>query len=301
MQEPTLIIMAAGMASRFGSLKQVEPITNNGEFIIDFSIYDAIKAGFKKVAFIIKREDEEIFRNQVGMRIKEHIEITYIFQDITDLPMGFSVPKGRVKPWGTAHAILCCKNIITTPFAVINADDFYGRDAFINIYNFLKQVPEGEHYAMIGYVLENTLSSNGTVTRGVCEVKDDFLVDIDEKTQIKEIDNTIICKGDRRYIRLKKNATVSMNVWGFTPSIFSLIETGFMEFLELNLDENPLNCEFILTFVVGHVIRNNKKAVKVIKSTDKWFGMTYKEDKPELVEAIKNLQQQGVYPINLWS
>lgn len=301
MQEPTLIIMAAGMASRFGSLKQVEPITNNGEFIIDFSIYDAIKAGFKKVAFIIKREDEEIFRNQVGMRIKEHIEITYIFQDITDLPMGFSVPKGRVKPWGTAHAILCCKNIITTPFAVINADDFYGRDAFINIYNFLKQVPEGEHYAMIGYVLENTLSSNGTVTRGVCEVKDGFLVDIDEKTQIKEIDNTIICKGDRRYIRLKKNATVSMNVWGFTPSIFSLIETGFMEFLELNLDENPLNCEFILTFVVGHVIRNNKKAVKVIKSTDKWFGMTYKEDKPELVEAIKNLQQQGVYPINLWS
>lgn len=301
MQEPTLIIMAAGMASRFGSLKQVEPITNNGEFIIDFSIYDAIKAGFKKVAFIIKREDEEIFRNQVGMRIKEHIEITYIFQDITDLPMGFSVPKGRVKPWGTAHAILCCKNIITTPFAVINADDFYGRDAFINIYNFLKQVPEGEHYAMIGYVLENTLSSNGTVTRGVCEVKDDFLVDIDEKTQIKEIDNTIICKGDRRYIRLKKNATVSMNVWGFTPSIFSLIETGFMEFLELNLDENPLNCEFILTFVVGHVIRNNKKAVKVIKSTDKWFGMTYKEDKPELVEAIKILQQQGVYPINLWS
>lgn len=301
MQEPTLIIMAAGMASRFGSLKQVEPITNNGEFIIDFSIYDAIKAGFKKVAFIIKREDEEIFRNQVGMRIKEHIEITYIFQDITDLPMGFSVPKGRVKPWGTAHAILCCKNIITTPFAVINADDFYGRDAFINIYNFLKPVPEGEHYAMIGYVLENTLSSNGTVTRGVCEVKDGFLIGIDEKTQIKEIDNTIICKGDRRYIRLKKHATVSMNVWGFTPSIFSLIETGFMEFLELNLDENPLNCEFILTFVVGHVIRNNKKAVKVIKSTDKWFGMTYKEDKPELVEAIKILQQQGVYPINLWS
>ncbi|ONI44383.1 nucleotidyltransferase [Candidatus Epulonipiscioides gigas] len=301
MQEPTLIIMAAGMASRFGSLKQVEPITNNGEFIIDFSIYDAIKAGFKKVAFIIKREDEEIFRNQVGMRIKKHVEVSYIFQDITDLPMGFSLPKGRVKPWGTAHAILCCKNIITTPFAVINADDFYGRDAFINIYNFLKQVSEGEHYAMIGYVLENTLSSNGTVTRGVCEVKDGFLVGIDEKTQIKEIDNTIICKGDRRYIRLKKNATVSMNVWGFTPSIFSLIETGFMEFLELNLDENPLNCEFILTFVVGHVIRNNKNAVKVIKSKDKWFGMTYKEDKPELVEAIKILQQQGVYPVNLWS
>jgi len=301
MQEPILVIMAAGMASRFGSLKQVEPITDNGEFIIDFSIYDAIKAGFKKVVFIIKAEDKEIFQNAIGKRIAGKIEVTYVCQDINNIPAGYTVPVNRVKPWGTGHAIFCCKDILDAPFAVINADDFYGRDAFYSIYNFLLNADENTSYAMIGYVLENTLSKNGTVTRGVCDVQNSFLINIQEKHNIEKIGAIIRCKENNQFIKLKSNAIVSMNFWGFTPKIFDAIETGFMEFLEINLESNSLNCEFILTFVISHILKSDPEAVAVIDSKDKWFGITYKEDKPALLAAIKLLQEQGVYPQNLWS
>ncbi|OON94458.1 MAG: nucleotidyltransferase [Candidatus Epulonipiscioides saccharophilum] len=300
MKEPILVIMAAGMASRFGALKQVEPITEHGEFIIDFSIYDAIQAGFKKVAFIIKKEDELKFKNAIGKRIQDKIAVEYIFQDINDVPLGYDVPEGRVKPWGTGHAVLCARDVANAPFAVINADDFYGRDAFIKIYNFLKEAEEDERYAMIGYVLENTLSDHGTVTRGVCNVENGYLIDIQEKLNIEKVGDMIRGQDHGQFLKLKPETTVSMNVWGFVPSIFTSIETGFMEFLELNLEDNPLTCEFILTFVISHILKSDRKAVKVLESKDKWFGMTYKEDKPMLIAAIKDLQERGVYPKNLW-
>lgn len=295
----TLLIMAAGMGSRFGGLKQIEPIGPNGEFIIDYSIYDAIQAGFNKVVFIIKKENYDIFKETIGKRIEDKINVEYVFQDLKDLPDGYTCPEDRVKPWGTAHAILAARNTIKEPFAVINSDDFYGRDAYLVISNFLKKKEE-KTYAMVGYQVKNTLTENGSVKRGVCKLNGNYLDEIIESSIIEE--NGIITASPldgSNSFTIDKDTSVSMNMLGFNPSLFSYLNEKFPKFLDKN-KEDILKCEYLIPDVLTDAIKENYANTVVLPTTAKWEGVTYKEDKEAVVKAIQKLIDDGVYPQNLW-
>ena len=304
-KKPVLVIMAAGMGSRYGGLKQIDPVDEQGHIIMDFSIYDAKRAGFEKVVFIIKRENEQIFKEAVGDRVSKVMEVEYAFQELTNLPEGFSVPEGRVKPFGTGHAILSCADIVDGPFAVINADDYYGVDAFKAIYDFLSTHEDDEkyRYTMVGYVLENTLTENGHVARGVCVTDEkNQLVGINERTRIERKGDGAAYTEDEgaTWIELPKGSIVSMNMWGFSASLLGEVKARFPKFLEENLPTNPLKCEFFLPSVVGELLAENKATVEVLKFEDKWYGVTYKEDKPVVVAAVRKMKEDGKYPEKLW-
>ena len=293
MKKPVLVIMAAGMGSRYGGLKQIDPVDKEGQIIMDFSIYDAKQAGFEKVVFIIKKENETDFREAIGDRIAKSMEVAYVYQDINNIPAGFSVPEGRVKPWGTAHAVLSAIDEIDGPFAVINADDYYGQHAFKVIYEYLTT----------GYRLKNTVTDNGYVSRGVCELNEDKeLVSVTERTRIEKKEDGIAYSedGGETWTSIDGDTLVSMNMWGFTRSMLDEIQKGFPAFLEKGLKENPMKCEYYLPAVVSTLLAEDKAAVTVLESEDKWYGVTYKEDKPVVVAAIQSLKDAGLYPEKLW-
>lgn len=304
MKEPVLVVMAAGMGSRYGGLKQMDPVGSAGELIIDFSLYDAVMAGFKKVIFIIKKEMEEDFKALIDGRSGRFIDVEYAFQDINDLPPGYEVPEGRVKPWGTSHAVLTCRDMIDGPFAVINADDYYGAGAFHSMYEFLTNAEDGEKYgfSMIGYLLENTLTENGHVARGVCEITEDgYLKRITERTKIMWHNGEIqFTENEEDWESVPGGTTVSMNFWGFTPSMMKEIEARFPAFLDKALKENPLKGEFLLPLTVDQLLKDDKAKVKILPSTDRWFGVTYKEDRESVVNALQSMKDKGLYPEKLW-
>lgn len=302
MKQPVLVVMAAGMGSRYGGLKQIDPIDKEGHIIMDFSVYDAVKAGFKKVIFIIKKENEADFKAAIGDRLSKHLDVTYVFQDLKNLPEGYEVPEGRVKPWGTGHAVLSCIDEIDGPFAVINADDYYGANAFRMAYDFLTQNQDEDgiyRYMMVGYKLENTLTENGHVARGVCVTDEEgHLQKIHERTHIERHEGSVAYTEDegKTWTALPQDSTVSMNMWGFSESIMKELKARFPKFLEENLPVNPMKCEYFLPFVVDELLGENKATVKVLKSMDKWYGVTYKEDKPVVVAAIQRMKDEGLYP-----
>lgn len=305
MKKPVLVIMAAGMGSRYGGLKQIDPVDEQGHIIMDFSIYDAKRAGFEKVIFIIKKENEEDFKEAVGLRMEEIMEVEYVYQDLDNLPEGYKLPEGRVKPWGTAHAVLSCIDAVDGPFAVINADDYYGSHAFQVIYDYLSTHEDDEkyRYTMVGYLLKNTLTDNGHVARGVCDMNEEGeLIGIHERTRIEKRDGGAAYTEDdgKTWVSLDVDSIVSMNMWGFTASILREIRDGFPAFLEEGLQSNPMKCEYFLPTVVSNLLGEGKATVAVLKSTDKWYGVTYKEDKPVVVEAIRKLKESGLYPEKLW-
>ncbi|MBQ7363729.1 MAG: nucleotidyltransferase [Clostridia bacterium] len=301
MKNPELVIMAAGMGSRYGGLKQIDKVDDKGHIIIDFSIYDAIRAGFRDVTFIIKKEIEREFREVMDAHLAgKNINVKYVYQELDKLPAGYSVPDGRRKPWGTAHALLCCLGTVDAPFAVINADDYYGAHAFEKIYNFLKNTnDDGKyHYAMVGYRIKNTVTEEGTVSRGVCSVRDGMLTGVVERTKIGTRQGDIYyTEGDTDY-DLDPETLVSMNLWGFTPSYLRECEARFPAFLDENLAKNPEKCEFFLPTVVAELIAEGKADVRVLDNEDKWYGVTYKEDKPAVIKAFRQLTADGVYPEN---
>lgn len=300
MSEPILVVMAAGMGSRYGGLKQMDPVSDNNELIIDFSVFDAIRAGFKKVIFIIKKEIEQDFKQVFGDRVAKHIQVEYAYQEISELPEGYTVPEGRVKPWGTVQAVLSCKNLVDGNFAVLNADDFYGFSAYDLIYKFLKNT-KGMEFAMVSYLLENTLTEHGHVARGVCEAKEGFLQNIVERTHVELRDGQIQYLEDDKWGLVPQDSIVSMNFWGLTPDIFPKLEEYFKTFLNNELPGNPLKCECYLPNAIGRLLKDNEATVKVLESKDKWFGVTYKEDKERVVKAIANLKSSGAYPSSLWN
>lgn len=300
MKDLTLVIMAAGMGSRFGGLKQIEPVGPNNEFIIDYSIYDAKLAGFNKVVFVIKKENYEIFKETIGKRIEDKIEVSYAFQELDNIPNKYNVPEGRVKPWGTAHAILCCKDIVKGPFAVINSDDFYGQSSYKVLADFLKNKVNENHYAMVGYKVSNTLTENGSVKRGICETSNNYLTKIIE-SNVERINNEIICTpldGTKPFI-VDNDKTVSMNMFGFTSDIFKYLETDFSKFLDKNISN--ITSEYLIPEVIFHMIKENKIKMEVLKTDSKWYGVTYKKDKDEVVNAINEMIQEKIYKNNLWS
>ena len=300
---PALVIMAAGMGSRYGGLKQIDPVDAFGHILMDFSIYDAAKAGFGEVVFIIRKENEALFREAIGNRVEKKMRVHYVFQDIADIPEGFAVPEDRVKPWGTGHAVLAARNVIDGPFAVINADDFYGREAFQILYDYLTSHEDDEkyRYVMAGYVLGNTLTDNGSVSRGVCAVDGEgYLADIHERKKIvrtKEAPGAAYTEDDgATWIPLPDCSAVSLNVWGFTPSFLKELEARFPAFLEEALRTDPLKGEFFLPSVVDSLIKEGKATAAVRMTPDKWYGITYKEDKPQVEQAILRMEEEGIYP-----
>ena len=305
MKKPVLVIMAAGMGSRYGGLKQIDPVDEQGHIIMDFSIFDAKRAGFEKVVFIIKKENEADFKEAVGNRMAEQMDVAYVYQDLHNIPEGFEVPEGRVKPWGTAHAVLSAIDEIDGPFAVINADDYYGRDAFQVIYDYLATHEDDDkyRYTMVGYKLENTVTDNGHVARGVCDTNEaGELVLITERTRIEKRNGGIAYSEDdgASWTELPGDTLVSMNMWGFTRSILDEIKAGFPAFLEKGLVSNPMKCEYFLPAVVSTLLEEGRATVAVLASADKWYGVTYKEDKPVVVQAIKKMKAEGRYPEKLW-
>lgn len=306
MKKPVLVIMAAGMGSRYGGLKQIDPVDREGHIIMDFSIYDAKKAGFEKVVFIIKKENEKDFKDAVGRRIEKVMDTAYVYQELDNIPEGFAVPEGRVKPWGTAHAILCAAGEIDSPFAVINADDYYGRSAFEKIYQYLTTHEDDEkyRYTMVGYRLINTVTDNGYVSRGVCALNEkNELVSVTERTRIEKRGSGVAYSedGGSSWKEIDGNTLVSMNMWGFTESILEEIRSGFPAFLKKGLAENPMKCEYFLPSVVSDLLSAGKASVAVLESEDKWYGITYKEDKPAVTAAVQKLKDSGRYPERLWN
>lgn len=303
MKDKTLLILAAGMGSRFGGLKQIEPVGPNGEFIIDYSIYDAIRAGFNKVVFIIKEENYELFRNTIGKRVESQIKTEYAFQKNDDIPKGYSVPEGRIKPWGTAHAILAAKDKVKENFIIINADDFYGRDAFEVASKFFDEKEENkekEHYAMVGYQAKNTLSANGTVKRGVCTEENGYLKKITESV-VEEKNGVITASplsGDDPFV-IDSASCVSMNMFTFNPSLFAYLEKDIVRYFKENKD-NLEKCEYLITDVVFKMIGEGLCDMKVLPTKAKWQGITYRDDKPQLVAGIQKLIDEKEYPQNLW-
>jgi len=305
MKKPVLVIMAAGMGSRYGGLKQIDPIDKQGHIIMDFSIFDAKRAGFEKVVFIIKKENEADFKEAVGKRMESVMEVEYVFQDLHNIPEGFEVPEGRVKPWGTAHAVLSAIDVVDGPFAVINADDYYGRDAFQKIYDFLSTTEDDEkyRYTMVGYQLKNTVTENGHVARGVCTVdENDYLVKVEERTRIEKRGGGIAFTEDegKTWQELPIDSVVSMNMWGFSASFLKEIKAGFSAFLEDGLAKNPMKCEYYLPSVVTKLLVEDRATVTVLETTDKWYGVTYKEDKPLVMAAIQEMKDNGIYPEQVW-
>ena len=304
MKKTALVIMAAGIGSRFGGgIKQLEPIDDGGYIIMDYSIHDAIKAGFDKVIFIIRKDIEKDFKEIIGDRIervcsKSGVEVAYCFQDMEDIPSGYDVPVERTKPWGTGQAILAAKDVIDSPFAVINADDYYGTKAFGELHEWLIEEHSDDDASLVGYILKNTLSENGAVTRGVCKVDDNgYLVDIQETSDIVRTAEGVSGSNGA----LAENVIVSMNMWGFVPAYLDILDAGFEEFFKNKVSGNPLKAEYLLPTHVGDLLKDGKISVKVLESPDKWFGVTYKEDKPDVVRNVKELIAAGVYSENLYS
>lgn len=298
-KEITLLILAAGMGSRFGGLKQIEPVGPNGEFIIDYSIYDALESGFTKVVFLIKKENYEIFKSTIGSRVEDKIKVEYAFQEMDRLPEGYTCPVERIKPWGTAHAILCASDKIKGPFAIINADDFYGRDAFFKASEFLKN-NTSDNYCLIGYKVENTLTNSGAVKREVCEITDGYLTSIIESNVEKQNDKIIASPLDGRVpFEIDKNTYVSMNMIGFTPSIFKHIEENFLLFMKENKD-NLLKCEYLIPDLLEILTLEHKVSTRVIPTTAKWEGITYKEEKDRVSASILERINSGEYSSPLW-
>lgn len=301
--KPTLLVLAAGMGSRYGGLKQIDPIGPNGEIIIDYSIFDAVKAGFGKVVFVIRKDIEDMFKEHIGSRFEGIIPVEYAYQQLDDLPAGFSVPEGRAKPWGTGHAIFAARDVVKEPFAVINADDFYGESAYALIAEKLSKITESEKelYSMVGFVLSNTLSENGYVSRGVCELgTNSELTTVVERTNIvKTASGAEATLEDGSKLPLTGDEVVSMNFWGFTPSLFGYLETMFTDFLKEKGSE--LKSEFYIPFVVDELIQDGKAEVEVLTSRDSWFGVTYPEDKEAVVNSVRSLVEMGVYPNTLFN
>jgi NDP-sugar pyrophosphorylase family protein len=304
MEQPILVVMAAGMGSRYGGLKQMDPVDPNGSCILDYSVYDAARAGFKKVLFIIRRDFEDAFREHIESRYKGKIETDCVFQELRQLPEGFTVPEGRTKPWGTAHAIYCCRDKIHGPFAVINADDYYGIAAFQTMYQFLSQTPEeGHHYGMVGYDLENTVTDNGSVSRGVCLVSPQgYLKSITERTRIEKRGSGIAFTEDdgKTWQELPGDTTVSMNLWGFSADILDRFDRLLRAFLTDKVPQNPLKAEFFLPDVAQSVLADGSADIRVLKTPDRWYGMTYKEDKKTVEDALGSMRSAGLYPARLW-
>ena len=304
MQKPQLVIMAAGLGSRFGGLKQMAPVDPQNHWIIDYSIFDALRAGFGKIILIVKPENEALFRDTLGRRIGGAAEIVYVHQRPDALPQGFSVPEGRVKPWGTAHAVLCAKDAIDAPFAVINADDFYGKGSFKILRDYLVSDHPQEEYAMVGYQVENTLTENGHVARGVCALDESgkYLSGIVERTRIEPRDGGAAYTEDegKTFHFLPAGTTVSMNFWGFTPDILPEIENRFAAFLTENLPTNPLKCEYFLPLIPNQLIAEGKARVRVLPCPEKWYGVTYQPDMPQVQAAIAQMKKDGIYPYSLW-
>ena len=304
MKKPVLVIMAAGMGSRYGGLKQLDPVGSHGQLIIDYSIYDARRAGFETVVFVIKPEIEADFKAAIGDRVARLMDVKYAYQLKEDLPEGYAVPEERTKPWGTAHAALSVREIVDGPFAVINADDYYGPEAFREIYAYLSGHPDGEvyEYVMVGYLLKNTVTENGTVARGVCEeTADHFLTQVTERTKIEKGEPPRFTEDDgRTWTDLPGDTIVSMNMWGFNRSFLDEAWKRFPAFLDAALAENPVKAEYFLPTVVSQLIDEGRARVKVLRSEDKWYGVTYREDKPAVVAAIAEKTASGLYPDNLW-
>lgn len=302
----TLVIMAAGIGSRFGGgVKQLTPVGPNGEIIIDYSIHDALEAGFNKIVFIIRKDIEKDFREVIGDRIEKICDVEYVFQSLDDLPEGFEKPADRTKPWGTGQAVRCCKGVVNEPFAVINADDYYGVEAFKLIYDYLSTHADDDkyRYTMVGYHLANTVTDNGYVSRGVCETNENGeLISVTERTRIEKYNGGVAYTEDdgNTWVQVPDDTTVSMNMWGFTKSILEEIKAGFPAFLDKGLQENPMKCEYFLPTVVSNLLAEDKATVSVLKSADKWYGVTYKEDKPVVVAAIQRMKDEGLYPQHLW-
>lgn len=301
MKNPELVILAAGMGSRYGGLKQIDAVDSEGHIIIDYSIYDAIRAGFKDITFIIKHEIEDDFREIMDKHLEgKGVNVKYVFQEIDTLPDGYSVPDGRRKPWGTAHALMCCLGTVDAPFAVINADDYYGEHAFKTIYDFLADTSDDEkyHYAMVGYRIKNTVTEQGGVSRGICESDESgMLTAVTECHGIKINDGVISYEKDGESVTLDPETLVSMNLWGFTPSFLRECAERFPEFLDSGLVSNPEKCEYYIPLVVSELIDEGKCDVRVLDNCDKWYGVTYKEDKPTVVKAFEEMKKDGKYPI----
>ena len=307
MKKPVLVILAAGMGSRYGGLKQIDPVGSHGEAILDYSLYDAHEAGFETAVIIIKEAIRQDFLEIVGKRLEKcPMEIRYAYQELDALPEGFTVPAGRTKPWGTCHAVLCAKDAIDgAPFAVINADDYYGKSAYRDIYNYLCQAQDADtyNYCMVGYELGNTVTDNGSVARGVCVSSDEgFLVDVTERTRIEKYEGGIhfTVDGGETWEDLPADTPVSMNMWGFTPSFLEEIRARFPAFLQELVPQNPEKAEFFLPMSVSQLLNEGKATVKVLRSADKWYGVTYAADKPQVVAALQALAKEGKYPDGLW-
>lgn len=302
MKKPILVVLAAGMGSRYGGLKQMDPVGPSGEFIIDYSIYDAHRAGFETVLFIIKHEIEQEFKETVGSRVAKYMNVRYAYQQVDMLPEGYSVPEGRVKPWGTGHAVLCAADELDAPFVVINSDDYYGPEAYQVAYNYLTTTEDDAdkcHYAMVGYLLKNTVTENGSVARGVCELDEaGNLVAVIENTQIETYEGGIhtTFDGGKTWKDLAPDTLVSMNLWCYRPSFVQELKRQFPLFLDKELKVNPVKCEFFLPLTVTEMLSAGKADVKVLSSADKWYGVTYKEDRPGVVAALAQKVAEGIYP-----
>ena len=302
MKKPVLVIMAAGMGSRYGGCKQMDPVGGHDQVILDYSIYDARRAGFASVIFVIKHEIEADFKARIGRRVERHMDVRYAFQRMDDLPEGYSIPAGRTKPWGTAQAALAAQHLIDGPFAIINADDYYGPEAFHVIYDYLCAHPDGDEYAMVAYRLENTVTDFGHVARGVCQVgADGCLTGIVERTHIEKGPPPRFTEdGGATWTQLPGDAMVSMNFWGFTPTLLDHARRRFPDFLDRALAENPMKAEYLLPTLVGRLIAEGEASVRALSSGDKWYGVTYKQDKPAVAAAIARMTREGLYPDRLW-
>ena len=297
MQEPTLVILAAGMGSRFGGLKQITPVDEHGHAIIDFSLFDAYRAGFRRVAFIIKHEIEADFKAVVGRRAEKYFDVRYVYQQIENLPEGYSVPEGRTKPWGTGHAVLCAAQAVDGPFAVINADDFYGRTAYTALYDYLTgERPENEH-AMVAYQLKKTVTESGSVARGICRVEDGFLTDVVERTRIeKRGSDAAYTEDGENWLPLSGELPVSMNCWAFSHSMMDELIKRFPAWLDENVPKNPMKCEYFLPSVANALIKDGEGSVRVLYCHETWYGVTYKEDLQSFKDAMKRMRTEGIYP-----
>ncbi len=306
MKKPVLVVLAAGMGSRYGGLKQIDPVGPDGEVIIDYSIYDAVQAGFEKVIFIIKRAIEADFKAAIGNRIAQRVQVEYAFQELANIPAEFSIPEGREKPWGTTHAVLATEGMLDGPFAVINADDYYGPEAYKVLYDFLTSdaAQNGDgHYAMVGYLIEKTVTDKGTVARGVCQADaNGYLQTIVERLKIEETDNGARYTEDdgQSWTPIAPGTLVSMNFWGFNESLFPALHKSLSAYLTENLPKNPMKCECLLPNSVDEMIKSGTADVRVLKSNDRWYGVTYKEDKPGVMAAIRAKHEDGLYPTPLW-
>ena len=302
MKKPTLVIMAAGMGSRFGGLKQIAPVDDQGHIIIDFSLFDAWRAGFRDLVFIVKPETENTFREVIGSRMEKYFNITYVHQTIDKLPAGYSVPPERQKPWGTGHAVLCCKDVVKGPFTVINADDFYGPTAFSSMYDYLAANEDASRYAMVGYRVRNTVTENGSVARGVCEIENGLLTGITERTKIfKNGTDAKFTEDGETFVDLPGDTIVSMNFWGFTPKMLQELDDRFAAFLDHALVNNPLKGEYFLPSVVNDQLQAGTASVRVLPCEETWYGVTYREDLDSVKEAITDMKARGIYEENLWS